>query len=84
MKITLAAPRPTRKILNNDYLAFFRWCFLFDAGYDLKCNCSLRLSLISEERKSYKKTSRAKKKEEKIGRKLNASENLQTWGFYLR
>lgn len=69
--------------LRNDYLAFLRRCLFFDAGYNLKCYCTLRLSLLSEERKCYKKTSGTKEKGTKIGRKWNKSANLQAWDFLL-
>lgn len=69
--------------LRNDYLAFLRRCLFFDAGYNLKRYCTLRLSLLSEERKCYKKTSGTKGKGTKIGRKWNKSANLQAWDFLL-
>ena len=81
---TLVPPGGKEKgFLRNDYLAFLRWCHFFDAGYNLKRYCTLRLSLLSEERKCYKKTSGTKEKGTKIGRKWNDSENLQAWDFLL-
>lgn len=69
MKKTLAPPPQKKKsFLRSNYLAFLSRCLLFDAGYNLKCNCSLRLGLMAVGTKSYEKTWRAKEKEGKIGK----------------